>query len=292
MGARDIAVTFAGGGNRAFWQMGLLNRWAERLLPRAAVVAGCSAGACVVAMYLTERQDETAAFWRERRAGVTRNFAWSNLLEGRNPAPHGPIYRATLLHALEAGGFERVRSQPYPLLVIASGFPRFAPAPLAVTAGIAAYQLEKAVRRRMVHPALGRALGFRPVVEDARACETPEELADLIIASSATPPFTPVGRFRGRRLLDGGLVDNVPAFAADAVPGVRRNLVLLTRQYPAEVTGWRGSRLYLAPSEPVPISRWDYTRPELLEETVALGERDAERYAPLLDELLGAEARR
>jgi predicted acylesterase/phospholipase RssA len=286
MAGRDIALTFAGGGNRAFWQMGLLNRWADRLLPRAAVVAGCSAGACVVAIYLTERQEATAAFWRERRSHVTRNFEWRNLLAGQSPAPHGPIYRATLLHALEGGGFERVRRQPFPLLVLASGFPRLAPAPLAVTAGIAAYQLEKAVRRRMVHPALGRALGFRPFVHDARACESPEELADLIIASSATPPFTPVGSFRGRRLLDGGLVDNVPAFVAETGPAVRRNLVLLTRQYPPEATGWRGSRLYLAPSEPVPISRWDYTRPELLDETVALGERDAERYAPLLDELL------
>jgi predicted acylesterase/phospholipase RssA len=283
---RDLAITFAGGGNRAFYQLGLLNRWAELLLPRVAVIAGCSAGACVAAMHLSARQEETHAFWRERRSHVTRNFTWSNVLRGQSPAPHGPIYRATLLHALAGGGFERVREQPFPLLVLAAGFPRFAPAPLAVTAGIAAYQLEKAVRRRMVHPSLGRALGFQPFVYDARACEGPEELADLIIASSSTPPFTPLGAFRGRSLLDGGLVDNVPAFAAESDPAVRRNLVLLTRQYPKEVTGWRGNRLYLAPSEPVPVSRWDYTRPELLDETIALGERDAERYEPLLDELL------
>jgi predicted acylesterase/phospholipase RssA len=286
---RDLAITFAGGGNRAFYQLGLLNRWAERLLPRAAVIAGCSAGACVATMYLSARQEETHAFWRERRSHVTRNFTWSNVLRGQSPAPHGPIYRATLLHALDSGGFERVREQPFPLLVLASGFPRLAPAPLAVTAGIAAYQIEKAVRRRMVHPSLGRALGFRPFVYDARSCEGPEELTDLIIASSSTPPFTPLGTFRGQPLLDGGLVDNVPAFAAEADPAVRRNLVLLTRQYPREVTGWRGTRLYLAPSEPVPVSRWDYTRPELLDETIRLGERDAERYAPLLEELLEEE---
>jgi predicted acylesterase/phospholipase RssA len=44
---RDIALTFAGGGNRAFYQLGLLNAWQETLLPRTAVVAACSAGACV-----------------------------------------------------------------------------------------------------------------------------------------------------------------------------------------------------------------------------------------------------
>jgi len=39
-------------------------------------------------------------------------------------------------------------------------------------------------------------------------------------------------------------------------------------------------------SEPVPITRWDYTKPDLVDATVALGERDAERYAPLVEELL------
>ncbi len=283
---RDLAITFAGGGNRAFYQLGLLNRWADRLWPRVATVAACSAGACVVTMFASERHEETADFWRERRGHVTKNFDWTNLLRMRNPAPHGPIYRDTLLHALDGGGFERVRALPFPLLVLAASFPRPMPAALAVAAGIGAYQAEKSLRPRMIHPSAGRALGFRPFVHDARECRTAEELVDLIIASSATPPFTPVGAFRERRLLDGGLVDNVPAFVAEQDSAVRRNLVLLTRQYPSEVVGRRGSRLYVAPSEPVPVSRWDYTRPDLIEETRLLGERDADRYAPALDELL------
>jgi hypothetical protein len=208
------------------------------------------------------------------------------VLSGRSPAPHGPIYRDTLLYALGAGGLERVRALPFPLHVLASAWPRAVPAAVAVTAGIAAYQTEKALRRRLVHPSLGRALGFRPFVADARECATAEELADLVIASSATPPFTPVGAFRDRRLLDGGLVDNAPAFVAERDQAVRRNLVLLTRQYPAEAVGHRGQRFYVAPSEPVPVSRWDYTNPALLEATVALGERDADRYAPLVEAFL------
>ena len=104
---------------------------------------------------------------------------------------------------------------------------------------------------------------------------TPEELADLIIASSATPPFTPMGRFRGRTLLDGGLVDNAPASAAEAVREVRRNLVLLTRPYPPSCLGQKGSRLYVAPTREVPVDVWDYTRPELLDRTIEMGEREA-----------------
>ncbi len=107
----------------------------------------------------------------------------------------------------------------------------------------------------------------------------PDALVDLVIASSATPPFTSLGRFDGRRFIDGGVIDNVPAFLAKDVAGIKRNLVLLTRPYPQNVVGRQNSRLYIAPSERLPLSQWDFTRLDLLEETIARGERDAERHA-------------
>lgn len=288
MSRQDLAITFAGGGNRAFYQLGLLNRWGDRLLSRLCGIASCSAGACVVTFYLTGRQEEIADYWKARREHVRKNFEWRNVLRGQSPAPHGPIYREVLRFAYSNGGLERIRAFPVPILILAAAFPRLVPPGFAVATGIGAYQVEKAVRRKMLHPSLGRVLGFRPFVFDARDCETPDELADLVIASSATPPFTPIGSFRGNRLLDGGMVDNAPAFVADELPGATRNLVLLTRPYPEGVVGVRGRRYYVAPSEPVPISRWDYTRPELLDETIALGERDAERYGEHLERFLRA----
>ena len=100
----------------------------------------------------------------------------------------------------------------------------------------------------------------------AQDCGSPEELADLLLQSASTPPFTPVLRRQGRAVLDGGLVDNVPVDALDATPG--NVLVLVTRLYPrprrfiVETGGQR--RLYLQPSQRVPISSWDYTRPEAM----------------------------
>jgi patatin-like phospholipase len=283
---RDLAITLAGGGNRAFYQLGLLNRWCEMLHSRIAGIAACSAGAAVIITYLADRQAETHDYWVSRCTGITTNFDWRRLLAGQRPSPAYPIYRDTLLHALAAGGWERVRSQPFPILVLAARLPRFLPAALAVPLGISGYSIEKRLRTQMVHPSFGRLLGFAPTVVDARACESPEELAALILASSATPPFTPVGAFRGHRLLDGGMVDNVPAFVGDAIDGATRNLVLLTRPYPPTVTGPRGTRLYLAPSAPVPIGRWDYTQPGRLRETIAMGEREADLHQPALDRFL------
>jgi predicted acylesterase/phospholipase RssA len=283
---RDLALTFAGGGNRAFYQYGLMTQWGPRLAPRLAGAASCSAGACVAVMWVTDRRDCAREIFYARTKGLTRNLDFSNVFRGKRIAPHGEVYRDILLAMLRDGGLERVRSLTWPLYVTVSGFPRWLPSALATVVGISAYQLEKALRPRMLHPTFGRALSFTPDVFDMRDCESPEELAALVLASSSTPPFTPVGEFRGRRYLDGGMVDNAPAFVADAIPGVRRNIVLLTRPYADGLLGVRGARLYVAPRQPVPCGRWDYTQPDTVDLAVDAGAREAAEHALLLDEFL------
>ena len=171
-------------------------------------------------MWLTGRRQQAREIFFERTRGLTKNVDLGNVFRGKRIAPHGEVYRDIMLAMLRDGGLEVLRAQPWPLYVIVAGFPRWLPSALATVVGLSAYQLEKALRPRMLHPSFGRALSFRPDVFDMRDCESPDELAALVLASSATPPFTPVGLFRGRRYLDGGMVDNAPAFVADAIPGV------------------------------------------------------------------------
>jgi predicted acylesterase/phospholipase RssA len=284
---RDLALTFAGGGNRSFYQLGLLSRWQDMLLPRVAAIGACSAGACVITTLLSGRREEARSFWLGRARGITRNFDWTKLLRGERPAPQGAIYRDTLLVTFADGGLERIRAQPFPIYVLAAAFPALLPRSLSIALGIALYSAERSIRRAP-HPRSPQWIGFRPLAVDARECETPEELANLILASSATPPFTPVGDFRGRRLLDGGMVDNAPAFMAERHPEVRRSIVFLSRPYHPSVLGPQRHRLYLAPTRPTPINRWDYTQPHLLDETVAMGEREADVHRRLLDDYLAA----
>lgn len=284
---RDLALTFAGGGNRAFYGIGLMSRWADALLPRVAAVASCSAGACVITTLLSGRKQEARDYWMSRTKGITTNFDWRKLLRGQRPAPQGEIYRDTLMVTFADGGLERIRAQPFPIYVLAAEFPWLLPRMVSVALGIGLYSLERSVRRAP-HPILPRTvLGFMPVVVDARQCETVEELTSLILASSSTPPFTPIGNFRGHKLLDGGMVDNAPAFIAERHAEVKRSVVVLSRVYHPSVLGVQGGRLYLAPTRQPPIGRWDYTRPHLLDETVALGEREAAMHQPQLDAYLG-----
>lgn len=243
----------------------------------------CSAGASMAITFLSGRAEATHAYWLSRRAEVTRNFTWSRLLRGRRPTPHFPIYRDTTLFALAEGGFERIRALPFPVWILMAELPHHAPVGLAVTLGFGAYTLEKHRDPGKLHPVSGRRLGFRPLLRDARACATPEELTSLVLASSATPPFLPVPTVEGHRVADGGMVDNAPAFAAELDPAVRQTLVLLTRYYPPERVGLRGHRWYLAPGRRVEISRWEYTRPDLVADTLALGREEAERWDSRLD---------
>ena len=272
---RDVALTFAGGGNRSFYQLGLLHQWGDRLRPRIAAIAACSAGAFVATLWLTGRETQTRRFWVARRQGVRRNFEWTRLLRGQRPTPHAPILRDTMLCAFAEDGLERIQALPFPLLVVTTRPPTLLPTAVGALLGFTAYNLEQRVRGDFVHPVLGRRLGFTPHVVDARRCRSAEELCELVISSSATPPFTPVGKFGGRRLLDGGLVDVAPATVAEGVDGVQRNLVLLTRPYAASCLGQQGPRLYVAPTREPPLSVWDYTKPHLLDEIIEMGEREA-----------------
>jgi predicted acylesterase/phospholipase RssA len=282
---RRLGLVFAGGGNRAFYQLGLMQAWQDVWVQTAAV-AMCSAGACVVAMLLSGRAEATADFWKQRRAHVRRNINWLHPLVGKPLAPHAPIYRDTLDFCLAEGGFERLRTQPFPLLVLTSRLPAGLPPKAATLAGLLAYNLEKKLRPGLVHPTWGQRLGFRPAIFDLRHCPTAAAATALILASSATPPFTPLGRMDGQVLLDGGLVDNIPAFVLDDRPEVARQVVLMSRPYPPQVVGRQGRRLYIAPLTPPPVSRWDYTRPDLVEATIEQGRREATVHRAALDAFL------
>ena len=145
----------------------------------------------------------------------------------------------------------------------------------AVAVGLVAYNIEK-YWRKSLHPTFGRRLGFKPEVVKMQDCATIDELVSLIIASSCTPPFTPIEHRGGRPTLDGGMVDNVPV---DAIARDASTLVLVTRRYPGRANAFtHQGRLYVQPSKKVPISAWDYTNPSGMQLTYDQGRSDGERF--------------
>ena len=268
------SVVFAGGGNRCIWQAGFWKVVAPALGLQPNVVVGVSAGAHTACVIFAGRSLFGREYLEKLTANNRSNFRFSNLPKGKHLFPHFEMYRRAILTIFDEEAFNRLKRGPEVRVLLARP-PRWAGSFGGVVLGFLSYAFEKRVTAPL-HPRLPRALGFRPEVVPVSECRNPEEFADLILASSCTPPLLPSMRWDGRTVLDGGLVDNVPVSAVH--PWEKPTLILLTRRYaPDKLKGHHG-RTYVQPSIPVPVSKWDYTDPKGLEATFDLGRRDGERF--------------
>ena len=282
-------VVFAGGGNRCWWQAGFWDVIRPELDLKPRIIAGISAGAATACMLYTNESRWVMRYYAEALRENTKNAYWGNLLRGQSVFPHYRIYRQALLDIF-ASRFTELQSAPE-IRIGVSHLPRWLGARSAVAAGLIAYNIEKYVRKTL-HPTLGQALGFHPEFVKAQECASIDDLADLILQSSSTPPFTPILRRNGRPVLDGGMVDNVPVSALDASAGLV--LVMVTRLYPRErmfvVPHGEQKRLYIQPSRKVPISSWDYTSPSQMQHAYDLGRADGEDFLERLPLLMQTAA--
>lgn len=269
------SVVFAGGGCRCFWQVGFWEVAAPALSLRPRVVGAVSAGAAMACMAFGGALPDGIAQFKESARLNRSNVYPLNIFRRQQVFPHADIYRRTILDTLDAAALERLRAGP-DIRVLLARLPGWLGPRSAVLAGIATYQTERILYNR-VHPTFARRLGFFSEVVSVRQCQTAEEIADLVLQSSCTPPFTPVYRRDSRPVLDGGLIDNVPVEAVGSSDGP--TLVLLTRSYPDPLVPRIDGRTYVQPSLPVPVRKWDYTSPEAVQRTYDLGRRDGECFA-------------
>ena len=267
------SVVFAGGGCRCFWQAGFWSVVSPLLHPPE-VVVGVSAGAAFACASLLGRGKNVLEDFKVRVSANERNFYPRRLLAGRAAAfPHEAMYRATIREGLSEDDFGLLQEGPDVRIMLARP-PERLPGRGGFFLGGLAYMLDNYEKR--VHSRWGYRLGFDHELVSVRDLESREELVELILHSSCTPPVLPLYRRGDRIVLDGGLVDNAPA---GLVPDASSTLVLLTRhQAPEEVPEIEG-RTYAWPSRPVPVVKFDYTNPELVQETWDLGCRDGEAFA-------------
>jgi len=270
------SVVLAGGGSRCFWHAGF---WREvqgplALAPRQiAAVSAAGAIACAITAGIGE---EALRLFQTATRANPRNCYPRNFL-GKDPVfPHARMYRKAVLDLFDAATLARVHAGP-DIRVLLGRMPRWLGPRSGFLTASAAYNFDKHVRR-VVHPTTPRAIGYRPEVVSVRECSTPEALADLILASSCSPPMTSSLKWKGRYVLDGGVVDNVPVCALDGAPGA--TLVMLTRRYPAlpDIPG----RTYVQPSAKIPVGSWDYTSPEGIQAAYDLGRRDGDAFLEAL----------
>ena len=264
-------IVFAGGGSRCVWQGGFWSVLSERVAPPSRV-AGVSAGAAMACIFFAGKYATALQAFKKSAGQNSRNFYPKNLIGKKPVFPQPRIYRDLLTEVIDHDAMAILQKGPE-IRVMVSRIPTWAPSSIALVFGMSLYSLEKKIHGP-VHPKFGQKFGFTPEIVTVQSCQSPDELMDLILASSCTPPITPFYRFGGRTALDGGLVDNVPILALGKFQG--STLVMLSRRYSTlpEKNGVR----YVQPSEELQIAKWDYTNPDLLQKTYDLGRKDAEAY--------------
>lgn len=271
---------FAGGGSRCFWQLGFwdgANRAGLGLAETVDYAASASAGCAMATACMLNRGAQALEIFKLMAARNPRNIHWENLLPGSGKPllPHFDMYRHALEQFLVPGDLERLSNKRLEFLM--AGFPRFLPSGPGAMLAFAIYGLEKHLTGGL-HPSWTRRLGFQPLVRGNQDAEDLADLIAIILASSCVPPVLPGAGYKGQRVLDGGIIDSVPAHLADGRAGI--TLVLLSRRYRRPLPE-SGQRVYVQPSEPIRIDRFDYANPLGLQETYDLGLKDGSKFARL-----------
>jgi predicted acylesterase/phospholipase RssA len=270
-------VVFAGGGNRCWWQAGFWDVVAPVLELRPKVIVGASAGSATACLLYANDSRRALAYYAQALAAVTKNANWAHAVQrDKKVFPHNEIFRTALAYLLGGESFVRLKSSAPEIRIVYSRLPSWLGPRSGALVGMSAYNVEKRLFRPL-HPNWGRRLGFTSEIATVQDCESPDALVSLIIASSCTPPFTPIEFRDGRATLDGGLVDNIPVHAADQESGPV--LVLATRRYPKHAPVFmRDGRTYVQPSQDVAASSWDYTSVDRMTQTYELGRIDGNAF--------------
>jgi predicted acylesterase/phospholipase RssA len=261
-------LILAGGGNRCWWQAGVLSEWMSGDRLCASRFAGTSAGAGIATAALGGTLDAAIAACR-RLYGANR----ANFDRARREFAHRTIYPEWVASLATANALARIRAAGVELQIGVARLPRPMPRSIGVGLGMLAYLVDKYVMAS-VHPRLPTWFGYRMELHRVHGAMSEAEARNLLEASAAAPPFMALRKIDGRVALDGGLCDNAPRVPTNASD--ERQLVLLTRHYPRRPRVFeQAGRWYMQPSRPVPVSTWDCTWRTDIGAAIALGRADA-----------------
>jgi predicted patatin/cPLA2 family phospholipase len=262
-------LVFAGGGNRCWWQGGLMETLMQHgfALPRTLI--GTSAGAGVAAACITETPSIALASCERLYAKETHIFNRHTRTFG-----HDYIYPAWLESFVSERHVHTIKQSATRLQVAVTQPARWLGLHGTVVAGLLAYMIDKHIKHS-IHPQLPKYLGLRQAFEWLDAPSSAPAMRQLLSAAGAAPPFMrPVALPMGWAI-DGGFTDNAP-IPQQSAQEAASTLVLLTRFYPKlpALFQWQG-RNYLQASRAIPVSTFDCTHKASVRDAFALGVNDA-----------------
>jgi predicted acylesterase/phospholipase RssA len=269
---------FAGGGSRCFWQLGFWEGAKTSgldLQSSVKFVGSTSAGCAMATAVVLDRAQDALSIFQAFTQENPKNIHWWNLRPGRRGSvfPHASMYRRALQEFIAHDDFATLKRSSVHFLM--SGYPKWLWGAVGAATALSIYAAEKTFRGDPLHPEWPVKFGFTPLVGHAADCETLEDYIEMVLAASCVPPVLPEGRFQHRKVLDGGLIENIPVRLAAGQPG--RTLVLASRRYEHDLPS-TDRVTWVQPSRQIKIDKFDYANPEGLQETFELGLRDGRQF--------------
>jgi predicted acylesterase/phospholipase RssA len=250
-------VVFSGGGNRCWWQAGLVERLSHHACWNARRLIGASAGAGIATAFVTGQIRRSLEVAIRRFDATPSNVRWRELLRGKRPFTLPLIYPDWIASFLDANDLARLKRSNLKVDVAITRPASYLPLPLASLLALGLYSSEK-FWLKTFHARLPHRLGFRAQYLDLAQSADLDEARNWLLASAAAVPLTPSYRVHGRPALDGGFYDNLPLPEDRAEDPA--TLVLLTR-HRADLPRIfeHDRRVYLQPARPVVAVNMDCT---------------------------------
>jgi predicted acylesterase/phospholipase RssA len=271
-------VVFAGGGNRCWWQAGLISRLSEAGIDLPSNLIGTSAGAAIASAYVVNGVRDALNSCVALYGQNDTLFRWEKLKRFQVEFAHRQIYPSWIESFITPQSFEAAKASKYRLTAAVTHPSRIPGSSISISVATAAYLVDKNIWHS-IHPKMPKYFGLRQGFYPLHECPTVQDGRDLLCAAAAAPPVMPPVHIKGLCAFDGGYTDNAP-IVAQSESEKATTLVLLTRHYPRYPTMFRHEgRTYRQPSRPVPVSTWDCTARATVIDAFTLGYEDASRTA-------------
>ncbi|MDI7166835.1 patatin-like phospholipase family protein [Leptospira santarosai] len=277
----EICFAIAGGGCKAFYGLGFgheMKSWGLKFRE----VSGVSAGAAMVLCLICGDEEACVSFFENIVRKNSANFYFGRFFKGERMFPHEEIYRKTIRFGMD---FQKIVGSGTKVFIhTLRAIPKedslrnkFRLARLIAETAKAFLEDERDRRRGLITERMQRILrkwNMKEVLFTEKDFEDEKTVEQIILNSSSVPPVVSVQCHGKEYYFDGGLTNNL---LLEVFPPDKKTIGVYYE--PTTIVGKDPKlleRCYLqTPSEPLPITSFDYTDPNGVRKAYELGKRDA-----------------
>ncbi|EKO34111.1 phospholipase, patatin family [Leptospira santarosai str. MOR084] len=277
----EICFAIAGGGCKAFYGLGFgheMKSWGLKFRE----VSGVSAGAAMVLCLICGDEEACVSFFENIVRKNSANFYFGRFFKGERMFPHEEIYRKTIRFGMD---FQKIVGSGTKVFIhTLRAIPKedslrnkFRLARLIAETAKAFLEEERDRRRGLITERMQRILrkwNMKEVLFTEKDFDDEKTVEQIILNSSSVPPVVSVQCHGKEYYFDGGLTNNL---LLEVFPPDKKTIGVYYE--PTTIVGKDPKlleRCYLqTPSEPLPITSFDYTDPNGVRKAYELGKRDA-----------------